>query len=561
MSAPSSQPGNVPPSEREMDPVFAPTLDGARAAGDFVAEEVRESGRPWVADRAALATYLQALWLMRNGHPSGPLSVVTMHGDRDRLVRIQVGDGGSGVPKPEDKGDLLRAVLAEHVDRQWAGDTGSGRALVCELAVRGPFQVRSAWRPAEPGPALYGYADFDEADEAVAAAGAAARSIGAVEKRAELVAVHLQGPEDGEYVWRRVAAEEADADAVARLLAQAPEPQLPLAQLAELTKSALRACSFDWSLRDEEDPPRDLPTLLRLALPAGRATWTTVRQLARWVAEASPAIGPAIEDPLLSLLASSHSDPRGPLAGLQQRLGSAWMACEDKQQQISGSVPQDSSELAEQLTIAGSFSLVARDRRTGRALLAPEVSALGIAGALIAEAMLAGHLAIEADGDAAGTLSWTEPEKVVGLSQAALDLVATVRVEEPTPVGRWLDYLALSAGEQVERALLEAEILRRSDGATRRRRGRGEGGALPTREELVDHVVRLASFPDRNPVEGAVLLALVRATGLHHADRSTWWIAENATVDQALGAAGADLPRLIEYVADAVTTAVAVRLR
>ncbi|HTJ67927.1 MAG TPA: GPP34 family phosphoprotein [Actinospica sp.] len=557
MSAPRFEPGDVPPSKPETDPVFAPTMDGARAAGDFVAEEVRESGLPWVADRAALATYLQALWLMRNGHPSGPLSVVTVHGDRDRLVRIQVGDGGSGVPEPEDKADALRAVFVEHVDRQWAGETDSGRALVGELAVRRAFRLRSAWRPAEPGPVLYGYADFDDADEAIAAAGAAAGSIGAVEKRAELVAVHLQGPEDGEYVWRRVAPEAADAEAVAQLLAQASEPQLALAQLADLTKIALRACSFDWSLRGEQEPPQDLPTLLRLALPAGRATWTTVRQLARWVAEASPAIGPAIEDPLLSLLASTHSDPRGPFAGLQQRLGAAWMACEDKQQQTSAAAPRDSSELAEQLTIAGSFSLVARDRRTGRALLAPEVSALGTAGALIAEAVLAGHLLIEA----AGTLSWTEPEKVVGLSQAALDLVATVRAEGPTPVGRWLDYLALSAGEQVERALLDAGILRRGEGAARRRRGRGDAVLLPAREELVDHVVRLASFPDRNPVEYAVLLALVRATGLHHADRNTWWIAENVSVDQALGAAGTDLPRLIEYVADAVTTAVAVRLR
>lgn len=525
-----------------------------------MAEEVRDSGLAWVADRAALATYLQALWLMRNGHPSGPLSVVTVYGDRDRIVRIQVGDGGSGVPEPEDKSDALRAVFVEHVDRHWAGETGSGRALVCELAVRRAFRLRSAWRPAEPGPMLYGYADFDDAGEAIAAAGAAAASIGAVEKQAELVAVHLQGPEDGEYVWRRVAPEGADADAVARLFAQASEPPLELAQLAELTKSALRACSFDWSLRGE-DPPQDLPSLLRLALPAGRATWTTVRQLARWVAEASPSIGSAIEDPLLSLLASTHSDPRGPLAGLQQRLGAAWMACEDKQQQTSTSVLRDSSELAEQLTIAGSFSLVARDRRTGRALLAPEVSALGTAGALIAEAMLAGHLVIEADGEAAGTLSWTELEKVAGLSQAALELVATVRVEEPTQVGRWLDYLALNAGEQVERALLDAGILRRAEGAARRRRGRGDGALLPAREELVDHVVRLARFPDRHPVEHAVLLALVRATGLHHADRSTWWMTENVTVDQALGAESTDLPRLIEYVADAVTTAVAVRLR
>jgi hypothetical protein len=561
MSAPSWRPGEVPPRKREANPVFAPTVEGAQAAGDFVAEGLRESGLAWAADRAALVTYLQALWLMRNGHPSGPLSVLTAFRDRERLVRIQVGDGGSGVPEPEDKGDLLRAVFIEHVDRHWAGDTASGRALVCELAVRRAVRVRSAWRPAEPGPVLYGYADFDVAAEAVAAAGAAAGSIGEVEVHGELVAVHLQGPEDGEYVWRRVAPEDADADAVGRLLAQAPEPRLALAQLAELTKSALRACSFDWALRGEEDPPQDLPTLLRLALPAGHATWTTVRQLARWVAEASPAIGPAIEDPLLTLLASTHSDPRGPLAGLQQRLGSAWMACEDERQKTSASAPPDSSDLAEQLTIAGSFCLVARDRRTGRALLAPEVSALGTAGALIAEAILAGHLAIEEDGAAAGTLSWAEPEKTGGLSQAAKDLVDTVRAEGPTQVGRWLDYLALSADEQVERALLEAGILRRGEGAARRRRSRGAGDALPAREELVNHVVRLASFPDRNPVEHAVLLGLVHATGLHHADRSTWWMAESAKVDQALGAEGPDLPRLIEYVADAVTTAVAARLR
>ena len=560
MSAPSSQPGDVPPSKREKDPVFPPTVEGAQAAGDYIAEGVRESGLPWAADRAALATYLQALWLMRNGHPSGPLSVLTVYGDQDRLVRIQVADGGSGVPDPRDKGDVLRSVFVEHVDRHWAGATDSGRALVCELAVRRAFRVRSAWRPAERGPVLYGYADFDMADEAVAAAGAAAGSIGDVEEHGQLVAVHLQGPEDGEYVWRRVEPEEADAEAVGRLLAQAPEPRLALAQLAELTKSALRACSFDWAWRGE-DPPQDLPTLLRAALPDARVAWATVHQLARWVAEASPATGPAIGDPLLSLLASSHSDPRGPLAGLQQRLGSAWMACEDERQRNSTSAPRDSSELAEQLTIAGSFCLVARDRRTGRALLAPEVSALGTAGALIAEAMLAGHLVIEADGEAAGTLSWTKPEETGGLSQAALELVATVRAEEPTQVGRWLDYLALSADEQVERALLDAGILRRGEVATRRRRGRGEGGSLPAREELVDHVVRLASFLDRNPVEYAVLLGLVRATGLHHADRNTWWIAESAKVDQALGAEGANLARLIEYVADAVTTAVAARLR
>jgi hypothetical protein len=558
MSASNQQAGGASPGVGVI-PVFAPTLEGARSVGNLVAENLRAAGLSWAADRAALATYLQALWLMRNGHPSGPINVSTSYRESARLLHIQIGDGGTGLPEPDDQGPL-RTAFIDHVDRYWADDTASGRALGCALAIRRAYRMRSVWQPAEPGPQLYGYADFDAAEQAAAAAADAAGSIGAVEAHGRLVAVDVQGPLDGEYRWRRVPPETADIDAVGRILAGAAEPRLPLAQLAELTKSALRACSSDWSWRGQ-GPPQDLPTLLRAALPDSRVSFATVRHLAQWVAEASAATGPEIGDPLLSLLASSHSDSRGPLAGLQQRLGMAWMACEDERIRTRAPVFQDPSELAEQLTIAGSFSLVARDRRTGRTLLAPEVCALGTAGALIAEAVIAGHLAIAADGAAPGTLSWTESEKSGGLSQAALDLVATVRAEEPTEVGRWLDYLALSADEQVGRALLDAGILVRGEGPARRRRGRGDSGAVPARPDLVDQVVRLASFPDRHPVEHAVLLALVYATGLDRADRTTWWMAESVKVDQALGAGGTDLPRLIEYVADAVTTLVAARRR
>lgn len=71
-------------------------------------------------------------------------------------------------------------------------------------------------------------------------------------------------------------------------------------------------------------------------------------------------------------------------------------------------------------------------------------------------------------------------------ARSALYLVATVRAEEPKVVGRWLDYLALTVDEQIERTLTEVGIPMPGNTPAQWRWTRGDTGVLPVHPELVD---------------------------------------------------------------------------
>ncbi|WP_034270729.1 GPP34 family phosphoprotein [Actinospica robiniae] len=541
---------------------FAATPEGARQAGEFVARAVTDARLPWAADRAALAVYLQALWLIRHGHQDGPILVLASYTPADRSLVVNVGDVDRMLPDvgASDPGlaghEPLLAALVEHVGLFEAVVTESGRVLAARFRVRGPFVVRTGWVMPPYDVARHHYQDFDGSVEARAGAQAAVAAIGTVREGYTLTGVHLQGPEDEDSAWARVERHGSPAPAGAL--------ELSFEEVAELTRAALRACSFDWASR-QEAPPCDLVGLFRAAQPSLRLSASGLRQFAQSVIAAKTPAGPVIRDPLLALVAVAHSDPDLPIFGLQRQLSAAWGAHENE---IAGELARrrtlaDLDEIAadplRNLALSGCYHLVARDPRTGRLRVAREISALGIAGAVIAECLLAGLLTIQPDGCLSVTATDTAAVRV---SLVARELVATVEAEKPLPIETWLAYVATKGPDDVEQALLEAEVLVRAERSGRRLFGRAEGDAVPADAGLVDRIVIRATFPSRVPeasrAVAAVLHALVRATGQHEADKTTWWMAEEADVVAALlDQSGPDVARLIESVTAAVTTTVA----
>lgn len=536
---------------------FPDTFAGAARAGEYAAKAVADGGMPWAADRAALAAYLEALWLLRNGHQQGPIFVMCSYTHAHRVMVVHVGDVGRMLPEAdvEDpelaRRDPLLAALAERVGFFDAAVTESGRVLLARFQVRGGFVVRSSWQRHPRGPVEYQYEDFDELAEARAwaAARGAATSIGTVRGGYTMSAVHLQRPGDEDSAWTRI---EPDGTP-----APAGVPELALEEVAELTKAAMRAASFDWAERGEV-PPQDLMGLLRAAMPAVRLTEGAARQFAQSVLAAKTPPGPVIRDPHLALVALAHSHSGMPLLGLHEQLAAAWATCQDEMGQAVPDSFKD-QELATELTLAECYHLIARDPHTGQLRIAADLGALGSAGALIAECLLAGHLRLGEDSCLAATGADIEAR----VSQPARELAATVEAEGPIEIGKWLQYLALKAPADLGRALLDADVLRPAATPTRRLFSRAEPAPVPAESGLVprilSHVLGPTRAPQQRRIEAAVLLALARASGLDRADRDTaWWLADtDKDIAGLLEQAGADLPLLIEHVTTAVTTAVA----
>ena len=554
-------PWNTVVSQQLLDQAqqFPDTFAGAARAAEYVARAVGAGRIPWAADRAALAVYLEALWLLRNGHQQGPIFTVASYTSADRLLVLYVGDRGRELPAvdPHDQQlaerDGLLGALAANVGPFAPSLIDSGRVLAASFTVRGAFVVRTSWQDPPYGAVRYAYQDFATKAEARAAAWEAVEALGSVREGSTLSAVHLKGPEDADSRWARAEREGVPGGSF----------ELSAEQLADLTRAALRACSFDWAERRADNPgvvvPTDLLGLLRAEQPSFRLTEAALRQFAQSVLSARTPPGLVIRDPHLALVALAHSHPGSPLLGLHEQLAAAWATCQEELGQQAAPDPFKDQELAELLTVAECYQLIARDPHTGRPRIAPNLGALGAAGALVAECLLAGRIRLRED----ACLVSTGAETVARMSKPARDLVKTVETEGPLEIGKWLEYLALNAARDLDRSLLEADVLRPVAVPVRRRFTRTEPGPVPADAGLVprilSHVLGPTRAPDKRRVEAAVLLALARASTLDGADRDTaWWLADtDEDIAGLLDQAGAQVPVLIEQVTTAVTTAVA----
>lgn len=554
-------PRNTVASQKLLDQAqqFPDTFAGAARAAEYVARAVVAGGIPWAADRAALAVYLEALWLLRNGHQQGPIFAVASYTSVDRVLVLYVGDRGRELPAvdPHDQQfaerEGLLGALAASIGPVEPSLIDSGRVLAASFTVRGAFVVRTSWQDPPYGAGRYVYQDFATQAEARAAAWDAVEALGSVREGSTLSAVHLQGPDDEDSRWARAEREGVPGDALA----------LSSGEVADLTRAALRACSFDWAERRADRPgvvvPTDLMGLLRAEQPSFRISEAALRQFAQSVVSARTLPGPLIRDPHLALVALAHSHASSPLLGLHEQLAAAWGTCQEELgRQVALDLFKD-QELAELLTVAECYQLIARDPHTGLPRIAPNLGALGAAGALVAECLLAGSLRLREDACLASTGAGT----VARMSQPARELVQTVEAEGPLEIGKWLKYLSLSASRDLEHGLLEADVLCPGAAPARRLFTRTEPGPVPADAGLVprilSHVLGPTRAPDKRRVEAAVLLALARASTLDRADRDTaWWLADtDEDIADLLNQADAGLPLLIEHVTAAVTSAVA----
>lgn len=101
--------------------------------------------------------------------------------------------------------------------------------------------------------------------------------------------------------------------------------------------------------------------------------------------------------------------------------------------------------------VADDLYLMAHHEVTGRPYLHHRAIGVGLAGALLAELVLAGKIRVRADGIAAA--DWGAPSDE--LARTVLDLV----VSERRPAPDWLAFLARSAGSDVARRLERQEYV------------------------------------------------------------------------------------------------------
>lgn len=542
-------------------PFFDATAAGARAAAEYAAAAINGTRIPWAADRVALAAYLQALWLIGNNHPAGPLALLVTFDPQARAVQVQLGDGGRVLSEEGEPGPLLTALLGYITGKPWAVHTATGRALASRIPVRSPFRVRETWHALRYGtPARHAQqdiAEFDTREEADAAARRAMAALATREDGWELAEVHTQGPDDGE-AWRcavRLAGPGPDGTPrrVAEDLAMDP------VDLVEVLRQAAVACTWNWKERGQV-PPRDLAGLLEYVFDPVDPLEAELRQVAAAAAAAAPAPengprvieGPGITDPLVSLVASSHADALGVLEHLRHRLHQARLDREADLMLTRADQRRGPAGLAAQLTLSGCYHLIARDPGSGEVLVARDLYDLGMGAAVLAEDVLAGRVSID---EGTGRLAVTESTEIRGLSATAYDLLATIEATPSLPVGRWLEFLARTADAPTAAALLEAKFLVAAGEAGRRR-----AGEVPVREiaaQVIDWASARGDDPDRaRRDQDVALLLLVRATGLHELDRR-WWKALDVPLDPTFLEERPDLARLLTFFADALTAKVA----
>lgn len=200
--------------------------------------------------------------------------------------------------------------------------------------------------------------------------------------------------------------------------------------------------------------------------------------------------------------------------------------------------------------VADDLYLLGHDDRTGRPLLQRRVLGIGLAGALLAELMLAGLIDLRPDSAVAITRS--VPREVVTRSPV-LRLVASE--PWPQPVRSWLRFLAATAAQAVAQRLVEAGYLARVRSRVPWRRGLW----VPVNPDWAIAPmlrVRLALDPGRPlSAPAAALTGLAVACGLGFRIEPYQAQAARPVVD-AVARLGPDLRELIARTQAAVDSAV-----
>jgi hypothetical protein len=331
------------------------------------------------------------------------------------------------------------------------------------------------------------------------------------------------------------------------------EDGLSVNELAAVTKTAMRVCATTTDVRGLSDLLVKAAGELRRELLTG----VQVRQVARLVMEAGELAPAAVgDDPLAVVRRAVESNPARSAVLLHGLMFAAWRMCDERLQRFEMTRLTDAERLSREfrrVTLAGRLHLVIH-KPNGRLLLAEHIGGIGLAGALLAECLLGGLVVLDLGTDTLAVPH--QPGEVQTLTSAEAGRVADlVASEPPTLVPNWLSYLGQGAYKAVSNELLETGIL-----TARGTHGRS-GRAAPSNPGLADRVRTSATVlqpldPDRFDLTDAALLALVRATGLATAARTTWWASKLTPFEQALDRLPG-LPQLITHTCDAVTTAVA----
>jgi Golgi phosphoprotein 3 (GPP34) len=200
--------------------------------------------------------------------------------------------------------------------------------------------------------------------------------------------------------------------------------------------------------------------------------------------------------------------------------------------------------------VADDLYLMAHDDRTGRPRLQPRALGIGLAGALLAELMLAGWIGLRRDGTVV---------IVPGLAQDTMARHALLKqvADEPgpQPVQAWLRFLARGAARDVALRLEQAGYLRHVRSWIPGRRGR----PVPVSPDWAFAPmlrVRSALDPAR-PVtpHGVALAGLAAACGLRFL-LDQYQSRGGRTIADAVAAAGPGLQELISQTQTAVDSAV-----
>jgi hypothetical protein len=172
--------------------------------------------------------------------------------------------------------------------------------------------------------------------------------------------------------------------------------------------------------------------------------------------------------------------------------------------------------------LADDFYLICFQEQTGRAVVTDAVAGLGLAGGLLGELVLGGHLLVH-DGLLYPAAGVPAPNDLA--LWEVLQAVAGQR--QPQKVGAWLRFLATDAVTDVRRRMCAAGLLTRV--RTHRFGVTGRDRYLPIDSNAaVWPAIRLAGqlcAGEQMPLQDAVLAGLVAATGLL---KQVLWDAEHA---------------------------------
>ncbi len=198
--------------------------------------------------------------------------------------------------------------------------------------------------------------------------------------------------------------------------------------------------------------------------------------------------------------------------------------------------------------IADDLYLMAHHEVSGKPFVQPRALGLGLAGALLAELMLAGSLGLQPDGIVL-------PGRTLPGDGLARDVLGLLAAEpEPHPVREWLLFVARTAAEDVARRLERSGYLTRAGRAWWR-----PGRWVPVDPDWAFSPllrVRSALDPARPPaVRGAVLAGLAAGCGLGF--RLEQYVpAGGRRLDHVLGRLDPGLRKLIAQTQAAVDSAV-----